>query len=62
LPLDERAVLAARAQIRHEHTDYHHWLDELPNLGEAGDLFPRVSKRRGHRCPVYRSEARVPRL
>ena len=39
LALDERAALAARAQIRHAHTDYHDRLDELPFLGEDDDLY-----------------------
>jgi len=39
LALDERAALAARAQIRHAHTDYHDRLDELRVRGEDDDLY-----------------------
>ncbi|HYO19592.1 MAG TPA: DUF2293 domain-containing protein [Dermatophilaceae bacterium] len=39
LPLNERAALAARAQIRHAHTDYDHRLDELSFLGVDDDLY-----------------------
>jgi hypothetical protein len=39
LPLEERAALAARAQIRHAHTDYHHQLDELPLVGNDDELY-----------------------
>jgi len=39
LALDERAALAARAQIRHAHTDYHDRLDEFSVLGEDDDLY-----------------------
>ena len=39
LTLDERAALAARAQIRHAHTDYHDRLDESLLLGEDDDLY-----------------------
>jgi len=43
LALDARAELAARAQIRHQHTDYDVRLDELWLLGEA-DVFYRDVK------------------
>jgi len=39
LALDERAALAARAQIRHAHTDYDDRLDELSVLGEEDELY-----------------------
>lgn len=39
LPLQERAALAARAQIRHAHTDYHHQLDELALVGNDDELY-----------------------
>ena len=39
LALDERAALAARAQIRHAHTDYHDRLDELSVLGQDDELY-----------------------
>ena len=39
LPLEERAALAARAQIRHAHTDYHHQLDELALVGNDDELY-----------------------
>lgn len=42
LALDERAALAARAQIRHAHTDYDHRLDELSVLGEDDALYPDI--------------------
>jgi len=39
LALDERATLAARAQIRHAHTDYDDGLDELLVLVEDDELY-----------------------
>jgi hypothetical protein len=45
LALHERAALAARAQIRHAHTDYQDRLDELSVLGEGDDLYPDVKAR-----------------
>ena len=39
LVLDERAALAARAQIRHAHTDYDDRLDELLVLVEDDELY-----------------------
>jgi len=39
LTLEERAALAARAEIRHAHTDYHQQLAELNPFGEDDDLY-----------------------
>jgi hypothetical protein len=47
LSLDERAALAARAQIRHERTDYHVRLDELALLGPDDDLYRTVKAEAG---------------
>jgi len=37
LSVDERAAFAARAYIRHHHTDYHGWLDSA-GVGLSGDI------------------------
>jgi len=42
IPLEVRAALAARAQIRHGHTDYHQQLDEIALAGEDDDLYRQV--------------------
>ncbi len=42
IPLEERAALAARAQIRHSHTDYHQHLDEIAVVGADDDLYRAV--------------------
>jgi hypothetical protein len=42
LALHERAALAARAQIRHAHTDYEDRLAELSVPGESDDLYPDI--------------------
>ena len=47
LSLDERAALAARAQIRHEHTGYHVRLDEFAPLGADDDLYRNVKAEAG---------------
>ena len=47
LSLDERAALAARAQIRHQHTDYHVRLDELTLVGADDDLYRAVKAEAG---------------
>ncbi len=39
LSLKERAALAARAEIRHSHTDYHQRLNGLGVLGAADELY-----------------------
>lgn len=42
LPLEERAALAARAQIRHAHTDYHQSLDEVAPAGNNDELYRQI--------------------
>lgn len=42
LPLEERAALAARAQIRHAHTDYHQRLDEIALIGNDDELYREI--------------------
>jgi hypothetical protein len=39
LSLQERAALAARAHIRHHHTDYHHDLDRIPLVLDDDELY-----------------------
>lgn len=48
LPVAERAVLAARAEIRHSHTDYHHRLDDNAVHGIDDDLYRQI-KAKAHR-------------
>jgi hypothetical protein len=45
LALEERAALAAQAQIRHAHTDYEDRLDELSVLGEDDELYRDIKSR-----------------
>jgi hypothetical protein len=45
LALEERAALAAQAQIRHAHTDYENRLDELSVLGEDDELYRDIKSR-----------------
>jgi hypothetical protein len=51
LPIEERAALAARAFIRHHHTEYDEWLSELDPLAVEmdGAEYRRV-KRNAHRA------------
>lgn len=53
LSLDERAALAARAQIRHEHTDYHDRLDELTFLDEDDGLYRAVKAEAGDAVDAF---------
>lgn len=47
-PLEERAELAVRAEIRHSHTAYHRWLDD--EAGGVDDEMYRQIKREAHRA------------
>jgi hypothetical protein len=59
LPLEERAALAARAELRHAYTDYEQQLAALPLAGEDDELYRQIKANANDEVDRFVAEHRL---